>query len=253
MSSLEKVGLEFAEQMSGAITVGATDPREGARAATRTQLAIDVRIRIDNLARFLRVAEHEGSLQGTVACESLGGDFEMREGTFNLFRVDPATGIRQMVYHCKFTADDGQTYTLHGHKDIHDDPGQIDVVDDMTSLFTTVHLGEDEQAPVYGAGILYFKLSDALALVRSARVLGDVSVLERGAALLAFVSFGFGGLRNEYLQELLLTYDTGCQNLVLSGTVRNERGEARRFFLVSGVHEVGFPWGDGETFSDVHT
>ena len=38
---------------------------------------------------------------------------------------------------------------------------------------------------------------------------------------------------------------------MLSGTVAGDESGPRSFFLVSGAHDPGFPWGDGETFSDV--
>ncbi|HEY6100044.1 MAG TPA: DUF362 domain-containing protein, partial [Anaeromyxobacter sp.] len=47
-----------------------------------------------------------------------------------------------------------------------------------------------------------------------------------------------------------LFYDTQYENLVLSGAARAGGREAP-FFLVAGVHDRGFPWGDGEAFSDV--
>ena len=76
----------------------------------------------------------------------------IRDGRFNLFTVDPHTGVRQMTDSFRFTAGDGHTYFLYGHKDVYDDPGKLDVFEDMTRLFTTLYRGEDESAPVYGAG-----------------------------------------------------------------------------------------------------
>ncbi|NIO79159.1 MAG: hypothetical protein GTN53_01210, partial [Candidatus Aminicenantes bacterium] len=99
--------------------------------------------------------EQQAELSGTVTFEPLGGTFTIRDGRFSLFTLDPATGIRQMVYALKFTAADGQTYFLYGHKEIHDDRGQMDLIEDMTRLFTTLYRGDDDHAPVYGAGELY--------------------------------------------------------------------------------------------------
>jgi len=60
-----------------------------------------------------------------------------------------------MTYSFRFMAKDGKRYFLHGHKKIEDDPG-FDLVEDMTTLFTTVYDGPDDTAPVYGAGQLFF-------------------------------------------------------------------------------------------------
>jgi uncharacterized protein (DUF362 family) len=252
MSILSGVGLEFREGMSGPLGVGATDPREGAEQGRRdgTTLRFDVEARIADLAAFLRVSGREAELAGTVTCEPLGGTFPIRDGVFHLFTLDPSTGMRRMHYRFRFTAADDQTYFLHGHKEIRDDRKALDVVEDMTRVFMVVYRGENDQAPVYGAGELCFKLSDAPSLVASMRVVGEASLWQRVAARLAFVSFAYGALRDEYLKELRLVYDTRYENLALSGTVATADGP-RPFFLVSGEHEKGFPWGDGETFWDV--
>jgi uncharacterized protein (DUF362 family) len=252
MSILEGVGFQFEESMSGYIGVNETDPLKGAVTgkAQGTAIRFDVRIVIADLNRFFRVPDHEAELSGTVTCDPLGGSFPIRDGRFNLFSLDPATGMRQMVYAFRFTAADGQTYSLHGHKEIYDDRGKMDLVEDMTRLFMTVYRGEDDQAPIYGAGELYFRLSDGPSLIASIKVLGEASFWQKAAAYAAFVSFAYGALRDEYLKDLRLFYDTQYENLVLSGFVQSEDG-SRPFFLVSGVHDKGFPWGDGETFWDV--
>jgi len=252
MSILEGVTLEFEEFMSGFIGVGESDPRKGAAMGRNkgTAMEFHVRIKITDLNRFLREPAHEAELSGTVRCDPLGGPSPIRDGRFNLFSLDPATGMRQMVYSFRFTSDDGQGYFLHGHKEVHDDPGKVDVVEDMTRLFTTLYRGETDQSPVYAAGELYFKLSDAPSLMASIRVSEDVSFWRKAAAYAAFTSFAYGALRDVYLTEVLPFYDTRYENLVLSGLLKGREGP-KPFFLVSGEHDKGFPWGDGETFWDV--
>ena len=83
------------------------------------------------------------------------------------------------------------------------------------------------------------------------KVDGTNSLLQKAAAYTAFASFAYGALRDEYLQGVRLLYDTRYENLVLSGRMRRADGVEVPFFLGSGVHERGFPWGDGELFSDV--
>ncbi|MGD8438138.1 MAG: DUF362 domain-containing protein, partial [Syntrophobacterales bacterium] len=252
MSILEGVGLQFEESMSGHLGVGETDPGKGVKIGKEreTPIRFDVQIFITDLSRFLKVSEQQAELSGTVTFEPLGGTFTIRDGRFSLFTLDPDTGIRQMVYAFKFVAADGQTYFLYGHKEIHDDRGQMDLMEDMTRLFTTVHQGDDDLAPVYGAGELYFKLSDAPSLMASMKVVGAASIWQEVAAYTAFGSFAYGALRDEYFKDVRLFYNTQYENLVLSGILEGEQGP-KSFFLVSGVHDKGFPWGDGETFWDV--
>ncbi len=250
---LKGLGFQFKEQMSGYLGVGENDPRRGVeRGRTEnTQLRFDVQIRIADLERFLRIPSHVAELIGTVTFPLLGGTFEIRDGQFNLFTVDLQTGIRQMVYAFRFTAVDGQTYYLHGRKEISDDPGKLDIVEDMTRLFTTVYRGEDEHAPVYGVGEIYFKLLDTPSLVVSMEVPGATSWRQKLAAYTAFTSFAYGALRDEYLRHVRLFYDTQYDNLVLAGTLRKDDGNEEPFFFISGTHGRGFPWGDNELFSDI--
>ena len=111
-SSFDGVGLQFQETMAGFLGVGEADPRQGAvlGRSRNTPLRFDVQIHIRDLGRFLRVPEHDAELSGTVTFVPLGGTFPIREGRFNLFTIDPRTGVRQMTYAFCFTAADGQTY-----------------------------------------------------------------------------------------------------------------------------------------------
>lgn len=252
-ASLDGLVLEFQEQLSGPMCLREPDPRRGAERGQRegTVLRFDVRIRIGDLGRFLRGPDHGAGLDGTVTFGPLGGTFPIRNGRFHLFEIDARTGVRQVTYTFSFTAADGKTYRLRGHKEIDDDPGPLDVLEDMTLLFTTLHLGEEDGAPVHAAGILRFDLALAPDLVRSMRVEGASSIAQRLGAYVAFASFAYGALRDEYLKDLRLVYDTRYENLALSGRATTEDGLEVPVFLASGFHERGFPWGDGELFSDV--
>jgi uncharacterized protein (DUF362 family) len=251
--SLDGLVLRFQETMGGHVGIDEPEPLAGAARGQRenTPLQFDVEIRIEDLGRFLRVAGHAAELSGNVTFEPLGGRLPIRDGAFNLFTVDPGTGIRRMTYAFRFSAADGRLYFLHGYKEIHDDPGALDVVPDMTTLFATLYRGPDELSPVYASGVLAFDLKKTPALLASMKVEGTNSLLQKMAAYTAFASFAYGALRDEYLQGVRLLYDTRYENLVLSGRMRRADGAEVPFFLGSGVHERGFPWGDGELFSDV--
>ncbi|MHC4557931.1 MAG: DUF362 domain-containing protein [Planctomycetota bacterium] len=252
MGILNGARIEFEESMSGYVGKGETDPAKGLVLGQRekTEIRFDVRISIDDLGSFLKISHHEAALTGTVTSALFGGTYEISDGIFNLFSLDPATGIRQMVYAFRFTAGDGRRYYLHGHKEIHHTRGKADVVEDMTRLFTIVYQGDNEQAPIYGAGELRFQLEDVPSLLASIEVIDPKSLKQRFMAYLAFISFVCAPLRDEYLKNLRVTYETEYENLVLSGVLNGPDGP-RDFFLVSGVHEKGFPWGDGESFWDV--
>jgi len=253
MGNLDGLGFSFHEPMDGWLGIGDSDPVEGRMRGQRenTPISFQVKVSIDDLGTFLNLTDHMASLTGTVTFEPLGGTFTIRNGRFNLFSADRVLGIRTMTYSFQFQADDGRTYFLHGHKEIKDDMGPFDMVTDMTTLFTRVYEGETDQAPIYGAGEIYFRLSDSASLLASMRVTGDAWPWQKVAGISAFMSFAYGTLREEYLGSLRLFYNTSYENLVLSGVIVDQvRGE-KPFFLVSGVHDKGFPWGDGEIFWDV--
>jgi len=185
-SRLTGVGLTFHEAMVGAV---------GARL-----LSFEVSIRIPDLARFFDDPEHGAELTGTATSPDLGGTLSVRDGSFQLFAADAASGFRQLRYSFHFTAGDGGTYFLYGHKDIHDDPG-LDVVKDLACLYTSVYRGETDAAPLYGSGELRFSLTDLPALLASFRVQGATDWTQDLAARFAFTSFVWGQVRDEYLEN----------------------------------------------------
>jgi uncharacterized protein (DUF362 family) len=246
-------GLEFDESMSGWVGIGEKDFVEGRVAGQQenTPIRFDAKIIIDDLDKFIHLPEHQARLEGTVTFNPLGGSSAMEDGVFNLFSVDPATGMRLMIYYFRFTAANGKPYFLYGEKHIKDDPG-FDLLEDMTTLFTTIHDGPGKQAPVYGAGQIFFDLNDVPALLASIKVTGTRwwELHQRIKAKAAFMDFAWGKVREEYLRDVNPLYDTEYENLVLSGQV-DQAGVRQDFFLVSGIHDKDFPWGDGEIFWDL--
>ncbi|MBP2689189.1 MAG: hypothetical protein H6R41_757, partial [Deltaproteobacteria bacterium] len=113
---LDGLVLRFQETMGGHVGIDEIEPLAGSARGQRenTPLLFDVEIRIEDLGRFLRVADHAAQLSGTVTFEPLGGRIPIRDGVFNLVSVDPRTGYRRMTYAFRFTAGDGQPYFLHG-------------------------------------------------------------------------------------------------------------------------------------------
>ncbi|MEJ2673552.1 MAG: hypothetical protein P8168_15455 [Deltaproteobacteria bacterium] len=125
----------------------------------------------------------------------------------------------------------------------------------MTTLFTALYEGPDEQASLYGSGQLFFDLKDAPALMASIEVTGvkwwEVwKLYKKIQGRIAFTDFAWGEIKRTYLSDINPFYDTRYENLVLSGQVVQD-GAEQEFFLVSGKHDKGFPWGDGESFWDV--
>jgi len=252
MGKHDHIGLTLDEAMAGWVGVGHTDPVDGRMAGQvrGTRLEMRSHITIASLTRFIEQPDHAGTLEGTITFGPLGTDMPARDGVFNVFVVDPRTGERQMIYETRFTSAAGRHYFLHGIKHIADDPGS-DVVEDMTTLFTTLYEGDDSRGRVYGAGQLFFSLADAPALLAALKVTGQTWFGQALAAKVAFLSFAFGAVRDTYLADLNPLYDASYQNVILQGQARDAAGNPQPFFLVSGVHSPNFPWGDGGAFGDL--
>lgn len=252
MGLLDGLSLSFDEIMEGWIGEGESDFFEGRFKGEEagTHIRLDLNIKIGDLAAFRDDPRQEAGMTGRVIFHPLGGDLPVTKGVFNLFTIDAATGERKMEYTLWFTGGDEKKYRLYGFKSIKDDEARLDVIQDMTTLFTRIDEIDHERLIPYGAGEIFFDLADAPDLVSSIRVRGAFWPLREAAAKVAFLSLVYGTLRSVYLRDLNPFYETSYENLVLCGKVGHE-DEVHRFFLVSGVHDKDFPWGDGEIFWDV--
>lgn len=191
-------GLTFDETMAGAFALDHGDPRTGAARGRRagTRLAMHATVEIPDVEAFAADPEHPGRLSGTVDFPPFGTGIEAGEGGFQLFSPSGDPGTRLMVYELPFRHD-GQPYYLAGRKEVRDDPG-LDLWSDTTTLYIRLHRGEDDRAPVVGAGILSLGVMDLVDLLRSMRATGTGS---RSEALEAV-----GGFGRLFLGELWDTY-----------------------------------------------
>lgn len=249
---LNGIGFEITEKMSGWMGVGQSSFQDGESfgKANNTPCSFSVKIEIDDLESFFKLTAHEAKLTGTVDFAPLGHNLAIEKGRFNLFSLDSDSGDRRMVYEFVFTAKDGKLYCLHGYKEVRDNPG-FDSPTDMTTLFTKLYRGGNDQEELYASGMLFFDFNDAPEFIASMKVTNTNSLIKKIAAYLAFTSFAYGALRNEYFSKIMPHYLTEYENLVLNGSLEDSQSEQKSFFMVSGVHDKGFPWGDPQPFSDL--
>ncbi|NWF53199.1 MAG: hypothetical protein HXY45_00220, partial [Syntrophaceae bacterium] len=246
----KKVGLRFSEKMSGYLTEGEMDFKQGEKLGEEgnAPLSFEVTIHIDDVEDFTKLSGRKARLTGTISYPPLGEDLPIREGVFGLFRPDPATGKRNMTYSFGFTGKDGQDYFLHGYKVIYDDP-KFDLMEDMTKLFTRIYRGSSTYGPLYGAGILRFRAQSFPSMLASFTVTNTSSLIAKFKAVSQFFSFCYGEVRDTYFKKISPLYHSDYENLVLRGKVAGPGGE-RDFFFFSGIHDKDFPWGDEEVFWD---
>ena len=103
-----------------------------------------------------------------------------------------------MTYSFWFTGNDGNDYFLHGYKVIHDDPG-MDVLEDMTRLFTRIYKGRRSDGAPTGSGYFTFRLLDFPSMLASFEVTNTLSPITKLRTISAFVKFCYGEIRDTYL------------------------------------------------------
>jgi uncharacterized protein (DUF362 family) len=252
MDGQEKVGLRFGEEMSGYLTQGEADYEQGEKTGKErnSPLSFEVTIHINDVEDFTRLSGRKAQLTGTVSYPALGENLPLRNGYFGLFLPDPATAKRHMTYSFGFTGNDGKDYFLYGYKEIYDDP-KFDLVEDMTRLFTRIYRGNSAEGPLYGSGILRFRMWSLPSMLFSFEVTNTSSLRAKFKAVSQFFSFCYGELRDTYLKRVSPFYHSSYENLVLRGKLASTGAGEQEFFFFSGMHGKDFPWGDEEVFWDV--
>ena len=121
--------------------------------------------------------------------------------------VDEGDPSRKKVnYRVFFDDTQGNTLTLSGFKNLHDDP-DMDFLGDITMVFTKIYRGtvlsdEEETAEVVAVAILHVSLVAFLKQLATFRVEGP-TFADRTSALTRFGAFYFGRLWDVYARRLL--------------------------------------------------
>jgi cholesterol oxidase len=198
------MALSFGETMQGAFALGARDPVEGHKKglAEGTSLSMHANIRIDAFDRFVNEPNHAGSLTGTIDFNGTGfaGGMPADKGVFNLFNPDATKkdSLKHFIYELAFEHG-GKRYYLAGHKDVRDGG---DLWKDTTTLYTTLHEGDDAKAPIIGAGILSLGMDDLAKLLSTVQVHNAHSEAERLAVKIRFGRLFAGNLWDSYARHI---------------------------------------------------
>lgn len=244
---------EFTEAMWGYMDYRASTWEEGYRQGKSQGevFKFEVTIRVKELAELIEPGTRRAAMTGWVTWSPLSARrIPLEEGEFGLYWVEPSSGERRMTYGFSFSVPDGTRYRFFGYKAIVKDPGILDILHDHTTLFSTLFIlsaGKEEAA---AKGILHFPLWDAVPMVFSMRCPRDNSIIHRAKMVAWFFSFAADEVGEEYFRDLKPVYRADYRNVVLRGTLARDGSEGE-FFLFSGVHEKGFPWGDNIGFWDI--
>jgi cholesterol oxidase len=102
-----------------------------------------------------------------------------------------------MIYQMPMVAEDGRHFYVDGYKNIHDDAGP-DLWSDTTTLFVTVHSGDDASGPVVAKGMVFIHIADFRTQLGTMKAIGARSKLEELKTLAKFGRFFMGALNEIY-------------------------------------------------------
>ena len=191
-------GLVFSETMSGPFALGETDPATGAAARrTRTRLSMRVTITIADIEAFAGDVTHAAQLSGAVTCAPLGEPLRAEHGVLRLFAPNAARTSRLMYYGLPLMHD-GRARYLVGVKHVHGF-SIFRMWRETTTLYTRLHDGADESAPVIGAGILRLGPFDLLRTLPTMRPTPSMGVMRGAATLARFGEFFVSQLWDSYV------------------------------------------------------
>lgn len=200
--------LEVTEWMKGFVGRGATDSDAGfiAGLTENTPFMHEVKIRIDDIDRFVEEPTHTASMDGYIDCPLFGGKRSFTGGMFNML-VDTANpGLKVMLYRMPFLDPNGQPHTALGNKTINDDRA-LDLLHDIMTLTVAVFAGDvpgplvstpamgpaDVPATAEARGVLHIEWRDGIRSGMSFESPGSTSI-EKDAAIFKFGKFYMGRL-----------------------------------------------------------
>ncbi|HEY6728818.1 MAG TPA: GMC oxidoreductase, partial [Polyangiaceae bacterium] len=202
----EPVGVRFTERMAGYFSSKVHDDYQrgyrdgqhqgGAFSFLLTIEATDVRAMLEN-------PQHRALAVGTVSAPALGeGVLSVIQGDFRLFTSAAEAGTRQMLYRLVLRNAAGRHYFLDGFKVIRDDAG-ADSWSDTTTLYITLHDGQNANAPILGKGILNISALDFARQLTTMQGTGGADATDRLQGLYAFGNFFAGTLFQTYAGVLV--------------------------------------------------
>lgn len=194
-------GLTFSEVMTGMVTNGSTDPREGYENEGAVAMSLVAAVEIANLPALLRDPHHRGRWAAAGELPVWGGSITGgADGDFRLFRRTIGRNgkpVREMVYDTFITVG-GRTYLLRGFKII--EPGPIwRAWTATTTMYVRFFDLGNTAGPAVAAGILRLSLGGFLRQLTTIRVTGGLSFPDKLHFLGLFFRFFAGSLVRTYV------------------------------------------------------
>jgi triacylglycerol lipase/cholesterol oxidase len=208
MSKKQAVTIAFTEDMKGFFSPGVSDPQVGwdQGKGEGRPIMFHLTIEIPDVDFFLQDPREQGTANGYIDCEALGGRLDVRDGVFRLF-VDaddekPHENIKQMHYQLQFLDGSGAPKTLAGHKQVKDD-GIRNIWHDTSTLYFQIldgHVAIGDQGTTEAAGILHILPKDFAHQMTTFKTTGP-SLVARAVAVEKFVKLFAGTLWGVYFHH----------------------------------------------------
>jgi len=198
-------GIAFTETMRGFFSIKEKEAYEkGAEKgqAENSPFAFTLTILSDNVDAMVNEPSHKAALIGSVNAPAISGSpITANHGVFQLFIKDPdKANTKRMEYSMKLNTLEGKTYFFKGFKEARNDKG-FDLWGDTTTLFITVYEGENENAPVFGKGILKIMPDDFAKQITTMKAINAKNIQEKIASLGKFGGFFGKSLVETYLKK----------------------------------------------------
>ena len=196
------LGIRFTETMKGFFsTVEKTDYQKGYDQGRSADSAMEFTLTVetDDVEALIDKPDHPAVMYGTVSCRALSAaPLDVHDGRFQLFVDNPSgVDVKNMVYRMKLVAEEGRTWFFHGFKKV-TDASLLAAWPQTTTLYVTVHEGEDELGPVAGKGILHIAPADFARQMTTMKGTGGTSEAQRIGALVRFGEYFAGVLWHAY-------------------------------------------------------
>lgn len=202
-----KYHLQFTEEMKGFFAFGEADFQRGFDRGRPLESGVMFHLTIgtDDTYAFISDPDHVAPAGGYVESDVLGGRLPVERGVFNLFvdaGVKNGEPARHMLYRLWFKDAVGNPLTLTGFKDIKHLATALSTFADAWGETTTLYIkiltghievGDDDSAPLVGAGVIHILPLDFGRQVTTFRVSGP-GLSGRWRAFTAFGGLFMGQL-----------------------------------------------------------